>query len=58
MTTEAAERLAEAERLAGYWLYLGNVAADRGELEKAERHYMRSQKWHDTMNDLLGQGDE
>ena len=52
-----AKHLAEAEQKAAYWLYLGNLASERGEHEKAERHYAKSQKWHDLMNHLLGNGD-
>ena len=48
------ERLHKAEHMAALWLHRGNLARDRGEHEKAERHYMRSQKWHDEMNRLLG----
>jgi hypothetical protein len=51
------ERLIEAEEKAGYWQHLGNLAAERGNHELAERHYERSQKWRDTMNRLLGNGD-
>ena len=51
------ERLTEAEAMAGYWQHLGNLAAERGNHELAERHYERSQKWRDTMNRLLGNGD-
>jgi len=43
-----------AEQMAGYWLHLGNIATERGHAELAERHYDRSQKWHDKMNELLG----
>jgi hypothetical protein len=48
--------LSKAERLAAHWLYLGNRASERGEQEKAERHYERAQRWHDRMNALLGNG--
>ena len=47
-----AARRIEVEEKAGNWLYLGNRASERGEHEKAERHYARSQKWHDKMNEL------
>ena len=43
-----------AERQAAYWLHLGNLASERGEKALAERHYARSQKWHDRMNKGLG----
>jgi len=51
------EEMREAENMAAHWLYLGNRASERGENEKAERHYARAQKWHDKMNRLLGLGD-
>ena len=56
MIQEAAlkDRLAHATQMAAHWLHLGNVAAERRESELAERHYARSQKWHDRMNQLLG----
>lgn len=54
-TKDAKEQLFEAERLAAYWLWLGNQASERGELEKAERHYARGQKWHDKVTILLGE---
>lgn len=47
----------ECESAAAYWLYLGNRAAERGEDEKAERHYEKSQTWHDRMNETLGNGE-
>ena len=43
-----------AERQAAYWLALGNLASERGDNKLAERHYARSQKWHDRMNKDLG----
>jgi hypothetical protein len=51
------ERAREAEQKAARWLHFGNLASERGDLEKAERHYERSQKWHDLMNIYLGNGD-
>lgn len=42
---------------AAMWLYRGNKAAERGDVELAERHYARSQEWHDRMNVALGNGD-
>lgn len=50
-------KLIHAMEMAGKWLHLGNLASERGEKDKAERHYARSQKWHDEMNRLLGNGD-
>lgn len=51
------DEIQNASDMAGMWLYRGNRAAERGEYEKAERHYERSQKWVDKMNRLLGNGD-
>ncbi len=48
------QRMLSAERQAAYWLHLGNLASERGNKELAERHYARSQKWHDRMNKNLG----
>lgn len=48
------QKAREAEQKAAHWLYLGNVAAAKGQHEKAERHYSRCQKWHDKMNHHLG----
>lgn len=50
----ASQRAREAEQKAARWLYLGNIAAAKGNNEKAERHYARCQKWHDQMNRFLG----
>lgn len=30
------------------------AASERGDVEKAERHYEKAQKWQDRMNELLG----
>ena len=43
-----------ATQMAARWLHYGNKATERGDHELAERHYDRSQKWHDKMNGLLG----
>ena len=51
------ERIIEADEMAALWLYRGNIASEKGDLEKAERHYERSQKWLDKLNRLLGNGD-
>ena len=42
---------------AAQWLHRGNIAAERGQHELAEKHYEKSQKWHDRMNEALGNGD-
>lgn len=44
----------DASAKGSYWLYLGNKASERGDLALAERHYAKSQKWHDLMNHYLG----
>lgn len=51
------EKLSEAEQMAALWLYRGNVASERGQKDKAERHYARAQKWQDKMNVAMGNGD-
>ena len=51
------EKAREAERVAAHWLYRGNKAKERGDLDMAERHFARSQKHHDEMNRYLGNGD-
>lgn len=43
----------ELTRRAAYWLYLGNQARARGDQALAERHYAKSQRWHDKMIDAL-----
>jgi len=48
------QQMLSAERQAAYWLALGNLASERGDNKLAERHYARSQKWHDRMNKDLG----
>lgn len=48
------EKILHAEAMAAYWLSLGNEAEERGEKEKAERHFERAEKWQDKMNELLG----
>ena len=45
-----------ATTMAEYFTYHGNKANERGDKELAERHYDRAQKWHDKMNQLLGNG--
>ena len=51
------DKALEAERKAAHWIYLGNKAAERGEHDKAERHYQRAQPHMDAMNRALGNGD-
>ena len=47
----------EYEQMAGLWLHRGNLAAERGNHELAERHYEKSQKWLDKATDARGWGD-
>ena len=56
MTTKdtSGDRLVSATEKAAKYQHLGNLAAERGQKEKAERHYEQSQKWRDKMNKLLG----
>lgn len=57
LTTETTQaQIREAEQKAAGWLHWGNLAAERGDKEKAERHYDRAQKWHDRMNELIEKG--
>ena len=51
---EMKKAIIEAEQKAGYWLALGREAEERGEAEKAERHYTRSEKWLSKLNRLEG----
>lgn len=55
--TKETDRLRHCEEMAEMWQFRGNQARDRGNIELAERHYARSQKWRDEMNELLGNGD-
>ena len=48
-------KLRDVTDKAARWLHLGNLASERGEKDKAERHYQRSQKWHDKMIELSGE---
>jgi hypothetical protein len=56
-THKNSQKAQEAEQMAAHWLHLGNLASERGEDEKAERHYARAQKHQDAMNRYLGNGD-
>jgi hypothetical protein len=46
--------LIHAEHRAAHWLAAGNAARERGDLQLAERHYAKSQKWLDKANALAG----
>jgi hypothetical protein len=49
-----AEKIADADAMGSNWLYRANLAAERGEKEKAERMYAKVQKWLDLSNKLRG----
>ncbi len=53
-TMDSKRELQKAEQMAAKYLHLGNLASERGDKELAERHYERSQKYHDKMNHQLG----
>lgn len=44
----------KAYRLGNYWLYLANLAGERGNTELEQRHLARGQKWLDKLNVLDG----
>lgn len=46
--------LQKAEQMAAKYLYLGNVARDKGQLELAGRHFEKAQWYHDRFNVLAG----
>jgi len=54
MSQRRYQQMLSAKRQAAYWLALGNLATEISQKELAERHYARSQKWHDRMNKYLG----
>lgn len=47
-------KIIEAEMRGSHWLAEGNAAAERGQHEKAERLYAKSQYWLDRYNRLVG----
>lgn len=51
------ERRIHAEEMCGRYLADANEAAERGQHDKAERLYGKSQYWRDRMNLLSGDGD-
>lgn len=53
-SSHCSSALQHATEMAEMWQYRGNVAAEKGKDDLAERHYERSQKWRDKMNHLLG----
>jgi len=52
--TRDRKSLIHAEHRAAHWLAAGNAARERGDLQLAERHYAKSQKWLDKANALAG----
>lgn len=47
-------KLIEAEQRSSHWLAEANLAAEKGQNEKAERLYSKSQFWLDRYNKLAG----
>ena len=56
-TEQVKNSILQAESMASMWLHRGNLASERGDREKAERHYNRAQPWLDKANRLRGWGD-
>lgn len=54
MTKTTEEKIIEYEVRCGRWLADGNEYAERGEKEKAERCYEKSQFWLDRANKARG----
>lgn len=50
------DRIYKARFLGEHWLYLANLADERGEYDLAQRHVERGQKWLDELNELEGYG--
>lgn len=50
----ARDKMIEAEQRGSKWLADGNEAAERGNHQKAERCYEKSQYWLDRYNRLAG----
>ncbi len=48
------ERIQEADVLAGRHLGNANEAEERGDKEKAAKHYAKAQYWLDRLNKLRG----
>ena len=55
--TGQANAVQRAAGMAEEWTFKGNNASDKGDHDKAERHYQKAQVWMDRMNVLLGNGD-
>lgn len=54
--TTLKEKINKARCLGEHWLYLANLAGERGEYELEKRHLARGQKWLDELNVLEGYG--
>lgn len=52
--TLLARKIIEADERGGHWLAEANQAAERGQYEKAEKLYDKSQFWLDRSNKLRG----
>ncbi len=48
------EKAIQFEIKAARWLHEANIASESGKKEQAEKLYMKSQYWHDKMNQALG----
>jgi len=51
------DRITDAEQRCGCYLAAANEASERGQTEKAEKLFAKSQFWRDRMNLLSGDGD-
>lgn len=51
------DKIYKAKYLGEHWLYLANMAEEKGNYELAKRHLQRGQKWLDELNVLEGYGD-
>jgi len=53
-SSAAHEKMIEAEMRGSHWLAEANQAAERGNHDKAEKLYAKSQFWLDRYNKLAG----
>ena len=56
MTRTKHDKMIEAEERGSYWLANGNEALERGNAERAEKCFAKSQYWLDRYNALAGNG--
>lgn len=50
------DKIQKARYLGEHWLYLANLAGERGDYNVEQRHLERGQKWLDELNELEGYG--